>query len=184
MGARVVTDDVLQAAQGGDAAALRTIYEALAPAVRGYLAAKGVTDPDGVTSEVFLAVLPRIPIVTGGAEGLRRLVFSVAHARMVDEYRERARRPAAVEYDAASDRRSVASAEADAAERLGTARVREVLAVLPDDQREVLLLRVIGDLTVEQVAQLIGRSPGAVKQLQRRGLVTLRQALAERRVTL
>lgn len=184
MSSRVVTDAVLHAAQNGDSAALRTIYETFAPAVRGYLAAKGVADPDGVTSEVFLAVLPRIPIVTGGPDGLRRLVFSVAHARMVDDYRERARRPATVEYQADTDRRSVASAESEATQRLATERVREVLAVLPDDQQEVLLLRVIGDLTVEQVADLMGRSPGAIKQLQRRGLLALRQALAERRVTI
>ena len=48
---------------------------------------------------------------------------------------------------------------------------------LPDDQRSVLLLRVLADLTVEQVAAVMGRSVGSVKALQRRGLRTLRDRL-------
>jgi RNA polymerase sigma-70 factor (ECF subfamily) len=50
-------------------------------------------------------------------------------------------------------------------------------AELPDDQRSVLLLRVLADLTVEQIAQVMGKSVGAVKALQRRGLRTLRDRL-------
>ena len=50
-------------------------------------------------------------------------------------------------------------------------------AGLPDDQRSVLLLRVLADLTVEQVAAVMGRSVGSVKALQRRGLRTLRDRL-------
>jgi RNA polymerase sigma-70 factor (ECF subfamily) len=67
---------------------------------------------------------------------------------------------------------------------LSLARVRAVLDVLPDDQREVLTLRVVADLSIDQIAEIMGRSAGAVKQLQRRGMVAIRQALAERRVTL
>jgi RNA polymerase sigma-70 factor (ECF subfamily) len=52
-----------------------------------------------------------------------------------------------------------------------------VLDQLLPDQRDVLVLRVFGDLTVEQVAQALGKSPGAVKQLQRRGLLALKQSL-------
>jgi RNA polymerase sigma factor (sigma-70 family) len=60
---------------------------------------------------------------------------------------------------------------------LGTARVYELCAGLSDDQREVLILRVVGDLTVEQVAAIIDKSVGAVKALQRRALQALRRKL-------
>jgi RNA polymerase sigma factor (sigma-70 family) len=60
---------------------------------------------------------------------------------------------------------------------LGSERVRSLLEGLSPDQRTVLTLRVIGDLTVEQVAELIGKRPGAVKQLQRRALAALRKSL-------
>ena len=68
------------------------------------------------------------------------------------------------------------SAEDDALRALGNARVEAILALLPADQREVLYLRVIADLSIEHVAQVIGRSQGAVKQLQRRALIALRGA--------
>ncbi len=181
---RGITDEVVAAAQDGDIAAFRVIYDGLAGAVCGYLRAKGVSDPEGVTSDVFLALLPRLADVHGGSAGLRKLVFSIAHARMVDEHRGRARRPVLVEYDQSYDTRVVVSAEHTAEIALGTARVVEVLAVLPDDQREVLSLRVVADLSVEQVAEIMGRSAGAVKQLQRRGLLAIRTALESGRVTL
>jgi RNA polymerase sigma factor (sigma-70 family) len=179
-----LTDDVVAAAGRGDGSAFRAIYESLAPAVLGYLKAKGVTDPEAVTSDVFIALLPKLDRVTGGAAGLRKLVFCVAHARLVDDFRERARRPQAVQYAPDADRRTVASAEESAQAALAIERVIEVLDILPVDQREVLLLRVVADLSVAQVAEIIGRSVGAVKQLQRRGLVAIRQALEVRQVSL
>lgn len=170
-------EDVLPAAQAGQAWALRAVYEHLSPRVLAYLRTRGATEPEDLTSEVFLTVLPRIATVTGGAAGLRTFTFSVAHARLVDDLRRRSRREPTVEYDAATDRRTAASSEDEALLRLQTEQVRRVLDALPDDQRDVLVMRVLGDLTVEQVAQVLGRSAGAVKQLQRRGLVALRQRL-------
>jgi RNA polymerase sigma factor (sigma-70 family) len=178
-----VTDEVVAAASAGDSAALTAIYRAFAPVVTGYLRAKGLTDPEGMTSEVFLAVLPRISTVTGGANGLRTLIFTVAHARMVDEHRARARRPDPVSYDPDRDERVTDSAEDDAHGGLSTQWVCEVLTLLAPDQRDVLALRIVADLSVDEVAEIIQRSPGAVKQLQRRGLLALRRALADRGVT-
>jgi len=184
VGMQPITDEVVAAARHGDSEALRAIYAALAPAVFGYLRAKGVDDPEAVTSDVFLALFPQLDRLRGGAAGLRKLVFSIAHARMVDDHRGRGRRPTAVPYEAHDDARAVGSAEDNAQAKLATERVLRVLDVLPDDQREVLTLRIVADLSVEQVAEIIGRSSGAVKQLQRRGLITVRQAIAQRRVTL
>jgi RNA polymerase sigma-70 factor (ECF subfamily) len=174
----------VSAAQAGEADAFATIYTHLAPAVAGYLTAKGVPDPEGVTNDVFLAVLPKLPALTGGAAGLRTFVFSVAHARLVDEVRRRQRQPDTVEFDAGTDARVVASAENEALEQIATSRLLSQLAGLSAEQRDVLALRVVADLTVEQVARIIGRSEGAVKQLQRRALIALRQRLAEQDVTL
>lgn len=177
-------DAALVAAQQGEPWALRAIYGALAPQVRGYLRTRGAGEPEDLTSEVFLAVFPRLGSVTGGAAGLRTLVFSVAHARVVDDLRRRSRRQPTAEYDPGTDERSAPAAEDEALALIATERVRELLAVLPEDQRDVLLLRVVSDLSVEQVAQAMNRSPGAVKQLQRRGLLALRAHAEEGRVTL
>lgn len=172
-------EDALTAAQSGQPWALRAVYEELAPRVHGYLRARGASEPEDLTSEVFLTVFSTLGTVTGGAAGLRTLAFSIAHARLVDDLRRRSRRGDAVSYESWHDDRTTASTEDEAVDRLGTAEVRALIEELPADQRDVLLMRVVGDLSLEQTAQAIGRSTGAVKQLQRRGLLVLRARLQE-----
>lgn len=172
-------DDVVLAAQAGRPWALRALYEELSPRVHGYLAARGARDPEDLTSEVFLTVFPRLATVSGGAAGLRTLVFSVAHARLVDDLRRQSRRSPTVPYEEWHDDRTTASSEDQAVDRVRTLEVRALLDSLPADQRDVLLMRVVADLSVEQTAEAIGRSTGAVKQLQRRGLLALRALLQE-----
>jgi RNA polymerase sigma-70 factor (ECF subfamily) len=173
-------EDVLPAARTGEAWALRAVYDQLAPRVLGYLRARGAEEPEDLTSEVFLAVFPKLPTLTGGAAGLRTFTFSVAHARLVDDLRKRSRREPPRQYDPATDRRTAPSSEDVALVRLQSDRVRRLLDDLVPDQRDVLVMRVLGDLTVEQVAEALGKSAGAVKQLQRRGLIAVRRALEQR----
>lgn len=177
------SDADLEAASRGDQAAFRRIYDDLAPAVHGYLRGHGAPEPEDATSEVFLAVFTRLDTVVGGAEGLRTLVFSVAHARLVDQLRRAARRLPAVPYEPAQDPRVAPSAESLALTRLGTAGVEDVLSALPDDYREVVLLRVVADLGVAATATVMGRSEGAVKQLYRRALLALRELVGDGGVT-
>jgi RNA polymerase sigma-70 factor (ECF subfamily) len=173
-----ITDDILFAARRGDGDAFAVIWRELSPVVAGYLAARGVDDPEAVTSDVFLSLLPRLGELDGGVSGLRTFVFSVAHARAVDEARRRARRPAPVPFDPTVHDTVAESAEGEALDRVGTGRVRQLLDRLSPDHRDVLALRVIGDLGVEQTAAVMGRSAGSVKQLQRRALLALRAELA------
>jgi RNA polymerase sigma-70 factor (ECF subfamily) len=157
---------------GRDSNSFESVYRAFAPALVGYLAAHGIDDPEAVTHDVFLAVLPRIGTIRGGESGVRTLLFSIAHARCVDHHRRRARRPRIVEYEPALDFRMTESAE-----EMATARdspVLSLLSALSEDQREVLLLRVIADLSLEHVAGIMEKSVGAIKQLQRRALLTLK----------
>jgi RNA polymerase sigma factor (sigma-70 family) len=174
-----LTDADVDEAGAGDPHALTRVYEALAPRVQRYLWGRGAEDPEGLTHEVFVTVLRRIGTVEGGVEGLRRFVFSVAHARYVDEMRLRIRRPVHVPYDGADDRRTTVGAEAAALERLGADEALGLVSRLKDDQREVVAMRVLGELSLEQTAEVMGRSVGAVKQLQRRGLLALRSMIEE-----
>jgi RNA polymerase sigma-70 factor (ECF subfamily) len=179
-----VSDDVVAAARAGDGDALTAVYAALAPKVRGYLRARGVEDPEGLTNEVFVQVFDKLAGVVGGAAGLRTFVFSVAHARSVDEYRRKARRPGATTYEPELDDRAEPSAEAVALEGAGEQRVLDALRELNEEQRTVVTLRVLGDLTLEQTAEVLEKSVGAVKQLQRRGLAALRTLVERGEVTL
>ncbi|RYP81870.1 sigma-70 family RNA polymerase sigma factor [Nocardioides guangzhouensis] len=171
-----LTEEVLADAARGDQYALGVVYRALAPTVQAFLLAHGAEDPEDLTNEVFLHVLPRLSALKGGVAGVRTFVFSVAHARSVDEVRRRARRPRQAPYDPDRDRRAAASAEHDALDERASY-LRDVLAQLNDGQRSVITLRVLADLSVGETARVLGRSPGAVKQLQRRGLLALREIL-------
>ncbi|BAS11333.1 RNA polymerase sigma [Arthrobacter sp. Hiyo4] len=164
---------------GADPAVLfGAVYRTFAGAVQGYLKARGVDDPEAVTQDVFLAFFPKIGELTGGLQGAKSLVFSIAHARMVDYYRRVERRPDFTPYDPLQDGRSTASAEDHALGHGGGA--AHLLAGLTDEHRQVLALRVVADLSIEQVAGIMGKSQGAIKQLQRRALQNLKDQTLRR----
>lgn len=170
-------DDVLGAARTGAAWAFEVLYRDLAPVVTGYLRLHGAAEPDDLASETFIGVFTGLAGFTGDEAALRSWVFTIAHRRLVDDWRRRSRRPQIT--DDAEDLSGLVGGdvEDDVLVRAGAEDVHRLCAGLPDDQRAVLLLRILADLTVEQVAQVMSRSIGSVKALQRRGLRTLRQQL-------
>ncbi|WP_406829322.1 sigma-70 family RNA polymerase sigma factor [Pedococcus sp. KACC 23699] len=178
-----VTDELVAAAMAGETGALRSIYEALAPRVSGYLRSHGSTDPEGLTQDVFLVLFQRLSDLTGGAAGLRTFTFSLAHARVVDELRARQRHPATVPYEPDTDRRTSDSAEVVAVRALDATQALALVDALNEGQRDVVLLRVVAGLSLEETATALGRSVGSVKQLQRRALLSLRSTAHERGVT-
>jgi RNA polymerase sigma factor (sigma-70 family) len=175
----LVFDDVLAAAQAGAAWAFEVLYRDLSPVVTGYLRLHGAAEPDDLASETFLGVFTGLAAFHGDEAALRSWVFTIAHRRLVDDWRRRSRRPQLTDDAGDLTLHAGGDVEDDALVRIGTADVHRMCAELPDDQRSVLLLRVLADLTVEQVAQVMGRSVGAVKALQRRGLRTLRDRLEQ-----
>jgi RNA polymerase sigma factor (sigma-70 family) len=172
-----LADEALRDAPAGTTV-FSVVYRTYASQVLGYLTARGVEDPEAAMQEVFLSVLPRLDSVHGGTAGLRTFIFSVAHARMVDDHRRQSRTPARLPFEPELDQREDSSAETEALERISPQEVLGLLDALPQDQREVLALRLVAGLTVEQAADAMGKSEGAVKQLQRRALLKLRE-LAE-----
>lgn len=181
-GAREQTfESTLAAAQQGAAWASTAIWVEYAPAVAAFLRARGSREPDDLTSEVFLAVFERVGSFTGGEAEFRSFVFSIAYRRLVDELRMRARRGTHDEWTPERDDRRAPSAEDEAHTTIGDAAALRVLDDLPRDQRDVLVLRIIADLTIEQIAEVLGKREGAVKALQRRALENLRKKFAASR---
>lgn len=144
-------------------------YRALAPAVLAYLRAQRVGDPEDLLGEVFLQVARDIGRgrFEGDAAALRRWVFAIAHNRVLDARRRSARRPVVVD-GALPDVVGPAGVPEPVDPALLTA-----LESLTPDQREVILLRFVADLSLEDVAKLTKRAVGAVKALQHRGLENL-----------
>lgn len=171
---------MLAAARTGAPWAFERLYREMSAPVAGYLRLQGATDPEDLTSEVFMGVFAGLGRFEGDEAGFRSWVLTIAHRRLVDERRRAPRRPEPVPDppDAVGGH-----VEDDALGALGDQWVREVCDRLPPDQRTVVLLRVVGDLSIDQVAEIIGRSPGAVKQLQRRGLEAVRRTVEREGVT-
>lgn len=163
-------DEVLAAARLGQPWALSALFRSYAGPVAGYVRARSPAEPDDLVSEIFTSVFTSLDRFSGGEADFRGWLFTIAQRRVVDELRRRSRRVETTAYLSENDSRKVASAEQDSLDRMGEQWVRGVLDRLAPDQREVLLLRILGDLTVEQVSGLVGKSAGAVKALQRRGL--------------
>jgi RNA polymerase sigma factor (sigma-70 family) len=166
----------LEAARTGEEWALEALYRRLAPAVLRYLRMQGATEPEDLTSEVFVGMVRNLQTFRGDERGFRAWVFSIAHRRLLDQRRAAGRREEPIDPAAFSGPLSgamVGDVEAEALGRLGTERAVRALASLTHDQRAVVLLRVLADLSVAEVARLLGKTPGAVKTLQRRALSAL-----------
>jgi RNA polymerase sigma-70 factor (ECF subfamily) len=130
---------------------------------------RGAHDVDDLTSETFIAVFRNIATFDGTIDKFRSWVFVIAHRRLLDERRRHARHPATAPLvDACATHDALEGA-------LSEQQVKAMCAQLPCDQADVIVLRILGDFTIEQIAEVIGKSPGAVKQLQRRGLDNLRK---------
>lgn len=177
-------EGTLVRAQAGAADAFGAIYADLARPVAAYLRARGVDDVEDLTSEVFIAVLTGVGRFHGDERAFRSWVFTIAHRRAVDSWRRRSRSLPVEPLEDPDAGPAVASAEEGALETLGRERVVALLATLTDEQRDVLTLRLVADLTVEQVAEVMGKQIGAVKALQRRGLASVRRAIEREGVPL
>lgn len=161
--------EVIARARAGEPAALEQIFIALAPVVEGYLRLQGATEPDDLTSEVFLGVLRNLGRFDGDESAFRSWVFTIAHRRLLDDRRSRGRRPNLEPLDEVPERPDDHDVEVEVDRALSARRIEQLCATLSRDQRDVLLLRLVGDQTIEEIAATLGRSPGAVKALQRRG---------------
>jgi RNA polymerase sigma-70 factor (ECF subfamily) len=158
-------------ARGPDPRSVEGVYDRFAPAVLGFFRSHRAADPEGLTGDVFLSVTRRLGSFDGDDDALRRWVFTIAHHRWVDEVRATARRLPTIPPDGIE----VVSPPVDAA--VDPALV-QALAALTAEQREVVVLRHVADLSVADVARATGRSEGSVKMLCARGLEALARHLA------
>ncbi|MCI0425966.1 MAG: RNA polymerase sigma factor [Actinobacteria bacterium] len=166
----------LRAAKNGDEAAWASIYRELAGPVTGYLASHGISEPDDVTGEVFFQIARDINRFDGDDTSFRSWVFVIAHRRMIDYHRARGRRPQPGNGAMVLEMPG-GNVEEEALELLAMDWLRGLLEVLTEDQREVLALRVVADLSLEETASAMGKTVGAVKALQRRAMAALRTRL-------
>lgn len=168
---------ILTSAREGRARGFEQLWRAYASPVAGYLRVQGASEPDDLTNEVFAQAFRSLDRFEGDESGFRSWLFTIAHRRLVDDRRRRARRPLTV----STEQERIADPEGgrtddDALGQLGTERVRVICESLAPDQRDVILLRFVSAMTLEETAEALGKTVTAVKALQRRAIASLRRS--------
>lgn len=173
--------EVLAAAQVGDHAALERIYRDTAPLILGYLRSNGAREPEDVTSDVFVSMVSNLRSFSGDERQFRSWLLTIAHRRMVDSLRrDGRRREEPVPVDELGNRTILLTdGESEAMSRLRSLGVIDAIDQLTEDQRAVLMLRVLADLQVKEIARIVGKPETAVKALLRRAIASLERILDE-----
>lgn len=169
----------LDAARRGDQAGYTGLYRCLAGRVAGFVRSRGADDVDGVVNEVFLGAFRNLDRFEGAAPEFRSWLFTIAWNKVADTHRANSRRVRTTGVDRLGHEPVGGNSEDDALDALGGRRVEELLEELTPEQRDVLLLRIVADLSLEETAAVTGRPVGAIKSMQHRALASLRKLLDE-----
>lgn len=186
---RVVLGDdfpaLLAAARDGDEGAFSRLWLDCNPALLRYLRVIAPEAAEDVAADTWMTVVRALARFQGDEAAWRAWLFTTARRRVVDDGRRRSRRPESPMEEVRPGETPLAPDAADLAlENMATSAAIAVIASLPPLQAEVIMLRVVAGLGTEAVADLVGRSPGAVRVAAHRGLRRLAQVLAETGVAL
>jgi RNA polymerase sigma-70 factor (ECF subfamily) len=163
----------LDAACAGDEAAFVRLFRSMQPVLLRYLRVVAGPLAEDVASDTWVAVVRDLRRFTGGEDAFRAWLLSIARRRWIDALRVAGRRPELTVDDLPE--RVAADDVPDAVEEIVTTeRALALIARLPRDQAEVILLRVVAGLDVATTAELVGKQSGHVRVLAHRGLKRLR----------
>lgn len=178
-------DAVVAEAMAGDRVALREVLETIRPIVVRYCRARvGAMERSGlsaedVAQEVCLAAVMALPRYRDRGRPFLAFVYGIAAHKVADAYRA-AGRDLAYPTDSVPEHRSAEpDPEQAALEADSVTRMSDLLEILPDKQREILILRVVVGLSAEETAEAVGSTPGAVRVAQHRALARLKSAIVE-----
>lgn len=172
---------VIDAARAGDDRAIGYLFDQIHPALLRYLRWQHPSMAEDLASETWLAVAEGLTRFEGDEAAFRGWIFTIARRRLADHRRRMGRRNArALPAEAPSE-----LIDEDDPADLVTSRmsaqdaISALTAALPREQAEVVVLRVVGGLPVEEVARVLGKRPGTVRVLQHRALRRLASQLKD-----
>jgi RNA polymerase sigma-70 factor (ECF subfamily) len=174
---------LIRAAQSGDENAVAELYNASVDKIYHYLFYRVESHEvaEDLTAEVFLRFVEGISTYQDRNVPLLAWLYQIAHARLVDHYRQKS--TVAIDEDLETTQLST---EDDVDSELMTAyqqgKVQAALTKLKEDQRQVLVLRFIEGYNLQQTADVVGKTVGAVKVIQHRALYALSQLLTQQGV--
>ncbi|WP_433302778.1 RNA polymerase sigma factor [Actinoplanes sp. CA-030573] len=157
-------EHALRAAQDGDPHGFALLWRGLQPAVLRYLRVVIGDHAEDAASETWLQVIRDLDRFRGDLADFRGWLFRIARHRALDEHRRRRPTPATGIDGVAPD------AAVAALEGVGTDWALSLIASLPGDQAEAVMLRIVAGLDVATTAHILGKRPGAVRIATMRGL--------------
>lgn len=160
----------LAGAMRGDEAGFAVLWRRLQPAVLRYLRVVAGEAAEDIASETWLQAARDLHRFDGGPAAFRAWLFRIARHRAIDDRRRTGRRPEQP-VDAVGEHLTEArDTAAEVLERSGTAWALDLIATLPRDQAEAVMLRVVAGLDVAGAAQVLNKRSGAVRVATMRGL--------------
>lgn len=169
----------LRRAQSGDEAAFTRVFRSVQPRLLRYLSVMAGPQSEDIAAETWVRVARDLAGFRGDAEAFRAWVFRIARHRWIDHLRAVERRPAQTDDAVLGEMAAPGGVVESVEELMSTEAAMRLIALLPRDQAEVVLLRVVAGLDVARCAEVLGKRPGAVRVLAHRGLARLRALLPE-----
>ena len=165
-------DDVVAAAQAGADWAFVGLYRDLNPRLLRYFSAQAPAAAEDLAADTWLAAAGSLRSFVGGEDEFRAWLFTIGRRRLIQHWRYAGRRPIQlVDPETLKEQAGTDDTETVAMNLAGAeAAVRTITATLSPDQAEVVLLRVLGGLGVDQGAAILGKRAGTVRVLQHRAL--------------
>lgn len=174
-------ESALMAARGGDEAGFATLWRDLHPRLLRYLRSRGDEGPEDLAAETWMHVVRGLGTFEGGVPEFRAWIFTIARHRAIDQGRSRSRGLSVVTVadpvDAVGWTPLASSAEQHVIDNEDTAAALRLVATLSPSQAEMVMLRVVAGLDVNDVAALLGKRPGAVRVGVHRALRSLARTL-------
>ena len=174
---------ILQRARAGDHDAIAALYRCHHRRLLRVLRSEVGDAAEDVASQTWLEVIGALRRFEGDERGFQSLLYTIARRRVADHRRSLRRRPSTPTAPADLHGMPDVGTPLEGATIDGLAgddAARRVTEILGPDAAEIVLLRVVAGLSVEQVAKVVGKSPGAVRVQQHRALRKLADALGER----
>lgn len=163
---------------------MEEIFRHFAPPLLRYLKGRRVIDPEDIASDTWLSVVSSLSKFQGDGSDFRAWIFSTARRRIIDSARRASVRPKLEQITEAESAAQPsdpsfspgARSEADQA-------VAALVECLTDEQRDVVLLRVLGGFSALEVAKIVGRSEGAIRVIQHRAMKKMAENISDTNVT-
>lgn len=168
----------LRGALQGDEAAFRALYRDVQPRLLRYLSALVGADAEDVASDTWLQIARDLGSFSGDHDQFRGWASRIARNRAIDHLRRTGRRPSvAMPEEHFAELLSPHDTEGAVLERLSTSEAIAMIATLPQDQAEAVLLRVVMGLDAKAAGRVLGKRAGAVRTAAYRGLRRLAETL-------